>query len=144
MPFSHSLFLLSCLSSIFLFSCTLNSPNYSPGYTFSSFHRLRFGGPPLSHLESNRGPLSKKLISLNIILGASGSRRALTDPSVHTLSPRPPQNPPVSAPRFVSAPRTRYPPSSRRPLLPSSVPLQPLRSFSPPASPSRPYPPLIF
>lgn len=37
----------------------------------------------LSHLESNRGPLSKKLISLNIILGASGSRRALTDPSVH-------------------------------------------------------------
>lgn len=35
----------------------------------------------LSHLESNRGPLSKKLISLNIILGASGSRRALTDPS---------------------------------------------------------------
>lgn len=37
----------------------------------------------LSHLESNRGPLSKKLISLNIILGASGSRRALTNPSVH-------------------------------------------------------------
>lgn len=40
-------------------------------------------GATLSHLESNRGPLSKKLISLNIILGASGSRRALTDPTVH-------------------------------------------------------------
>lgn len=113
------LFLLSCLSSIFLSSRTLDSPNYSPGYTFSGFHELRFGEPPLSHLESNRGPLSKKLISLNIILGASGSRRALTDPSVHTLSPRPPQNPLVSAPRFVSAPRTQCPPPSRRPLLPS-------------------------
>lgn len=44
-------------------------------------------GATLSHLESNRGPLSKKLISLNIILGASGSRRALTDPTVHPPDP---------------------------------------------------------
>lgn len=70
--------------------------NYSQGYTFFSlscwffpflslfFFLLAVGRP--SHLESNRGPLSKKLISLNIILSASGSRRALTVGSHSLLS----------------------------------------------------------
>lgn len=79
-------------------------------------------GATLSHLESNRGPLSKKLISLNIILGASGSRRALTEPSGHPRSPcSPPQNPPVSDPRFVSAPRTRCPSPFITPTRPSAT-----------------------
>lgn len=86
---------LGCSSFLFLFSRpALDPPNYSPGYTFSGFHSGVAGacgshrhgegqggaGGPLSHLESNRGPLSKKLISLNIILGASGSHGALTAP----------------------------------------------------------------
>lgn len=48
----------------------------------------RAGGASSSHLESNRGPLSKKLISLSIILGASGSRRALTDSPQTTSAPQ--------------------------------------------------------
>lgn len=64
-------------------------------------------GASSSHLESNRGPLSKKLISLNIILGASGSRRALTD-----------------SPQTISAPQTRetVSPLDPRPLPPLSRP----------------------
>lgn len=99
----------SCLALLPFFSLlVLGSPNYSPGYTFSGFHGLWFGdgrvgrgggvGAPLSHLESNRGPLSKKLISLNIILGASGSRRALTDPSGHPRA----LPPPAAKPRCLS------------------------------------------
>lgn len=70
-----------------------------------------------SHLESNRGPLSKKLISLNIILGASGSRRALTNlpPSAS------PQNHPPPGSRESARPHP-HPPSNRflasRPLEP--------------------------
>lgn len=52
--------------------------DYSQGYTFLFFLWWWFFFLQPSHLESNRGPLSKKLISLNIILSASGSRRALT------------------------------------------------------------------
>lgn len=137
---STSLLLLYLLP-FFLFSC---SPNYSPGYTFSGFHELRFAGRrkrgrergrgSLSHLESNRGPLSKKLISLNIILGASGSRRALTGPL--RPSPRPPTH---RRKTLLSQPHASF--LHRElgvpPFRPSLIPLQPLCSFSPsPPSPS--------
>lgn len=109
-----------------------------PGIFFPASTACGPEGAPLSHLESNRGPLSKKLISLNIILGASGSRRALTDPSVHPR-PRPlyplPQNPPVSAPCFVSAPRARSP---SLPPKPASLLFTLARLLLPPS------PPLIF
>lgn len=97
-------------------------------------------GATLSHLESNRGPLSKKLISLNIILGASGSRRALTDPTVHPRSPCRHKTL-LSQTHASFLHRGLGPP--RPPSLPL-VPLQPLRSFSPPPLPachrSPPYP----
>lgn len=98
-------------------------------------------GATLSHLESNRGPLSKKLISLNIILGASGSRRALTDPTVHL--PRSPcrHKTLLSQTHASFLHRGLGPP--RPPSLPL-VPLQPLRSFSPPRLPPVPSLPLIF
>jgi len=98
----------------------------------------------LSHLESNRGPLSKKLISLNIILGASGSRRALTNPSVYPRFPcLPPQNPPVSDPHFVSAPRTRSPSLFITPTRPSAT-ASLLFALPPPPLASGPLPTLNF
>lgn len=97
-------------------------------------------GATLSHLESNRGPLSKKLISLNIILGASGSRRALTDPTVHPRSPCRHKTL-LSQTHASFLHRGLGPP--RPPSLPL-VPLQPLRSFSPPRLPPVPSLPLIF
>lgn len=99
---------------------------------------VRGGEAPFSHLESNRGPLSKKLISLNIILGASGSRRALTDPSVH---PRPRPLLTAAKPSCLS-PILRFCTANSIPLAPPPLdPLQPLRSFSlPPVSSPLLYP----
>lgn len=118
----------------------LDSPNYPPGYIFSGFYELWSGEgeAPFSHLESNRGPLSKKLISLNIILGASGSRRALTDPSVHP-HPRPLLT--AAKPSCLS-PILRFCTANSIPLAPPPLdPLQPLRSFSlPPVSSPLLYP----
>lgn len=118
----------------------LDSPNYPPGYIFSGFYELWSGEgeAPFSHLESNRGPLSKKLISLNIILGASGSRRALTDPSVH-----PHLRPLLTAAKpSCLSPILRFCTANSIPLAPPPLdPLQPLRSFSlPPVSSPLLYP----
>lgn len=85
LSFSFLFFFAFCL---FLFSLLSTRQIILPGIFFPASTGCGPGEAPFSHLESNRGPLSKKLISLNIILGASGSRRALTDPSVHP-HPRP-------------------------------------------------------